>query len=966
MPVDTRRTDAPVSCAAPSHSSAPVSRLWRRLLAGVLGRFRVGDVHVPRHRVLFESLEPRLLLSATPTLLGTMLDDNDVSGNPAIYGTLGNDIIDALAGDDVVYGDAGGGSGAGGGDDILVGGDGRDLLYGEDGDDWIEPGPMPQPVLANQTVYGGDGTDTLFLSGAPTDYDFFDYTNGGFIANAIGTAAPEGQVAAFEIEYVSFGVSVLDYADGTAQPLALVDVAQLVPDRGDRAAIAVADTVTGGLGASEILISLSALFANDIDLDGDAFTVAELIGAPGVVVEGFDNDPLTALPDVPPEHAADFPDGLVRVRLDAPLTAPVTFDYRLADVATGLLTGNTATVTIRPGAAPTAADDTLRATIGQDTFFSYDRLLANDSSGLTFLRIVPESVVASGSVRVDDTGSGLGVASFDTLPGTLSFTYEAQDAFGNVASANVSVEVVNRAPIVADRAAVVTPGGTYTLYFDDLVAFPANFDPDGDALSIASYGLTLPSTVTLMGFADRIEFSFAADYAGDYALDFRLTDPTGAEGAGRFRFLTTTVAAPVAVADTLRWGISAGPGQAFGTFSLSRLLANDVIAPGVKVYADFASVAQPANGIIYVEPGNPNGVVPTTDPLNLMLSYMPRAGFTGTDTVTYDIVDELGRRSTTTLTFDVSVPAPVVPDTTIAIPVGATSVTFPVSALLTNATVVGSVKFSGYASRFDDDSGVLWAQVDPVTREYLTFTYTPDPDTILGEDAFFIGVVDQGAEGGSARGATFVRFASETNADLSLTLDIAADTLRAGESTGVVVRVDNAGPASAGGVVRLTPGLGVRFLGAPEGFDPVSGIWTFGPIASGGFAAIAIDTVFATVGTLHVVGEIMSASAPDSDSTPGNGIAAGEDDRAVDSVSVSAANRPPVASDFVASETEDFAAFEIHLAGLTVDPDGNATTWTINRIVGGAVIGLRSHHRPRHLCRPPTSTGGADRVDGDR
>ncbi|MBK8019192.1 MAG: LEPR-XLL domain-containing protein [Betaproteobacteria bacterium] len=158
-----------------------------------------------RRRAVFETLEPRLLLSATPTLLGTILDDNDVSGNPAIYGTLGNDIIDGLAGDDAIYADGGGGSGAGGGDDILVGGNGRDYLDGEDGDDWLEPGPMDPPVTANQTVRGGDGTDTLFLRGAPTDYDFFDYS-GGFIANAIGSNAPEGQVAAFEVERVAFGV----------------------------------------------------------------------------------------------------------------------------------------------------------------------------------------------------------------------------------------------------------------------------------------------------------------------------------------------------------------------------------------------------------------------------------------------------------------------------------------------------------------------------------------------------------------------------------------------------------------------------------------------------------------------------------------------------------------------------------------------------------------------------------------
>ena len=46
------------------------------------------------------------------------------------------------------------------------------------------------------------------------------------------------------------------------------------------------------------------------------------------------------LPDVPSEYAFDFPDGLVRVQLDAPLTAPVTFGYRLADASSGLVLGN--------------------------------------------------------------------------------------------------------------------------------------------------------------------------------------------------------------------------------------------------------------------------------------------------------------------------------------------------------------------------------------------------------------------------------------------------------------------------------------------------------------------------------------------------------------------------------------------------------------------------------------------------
>ncbi|MBK8019191.1 MAG: hypothetical protein IPK20_22635 [Betaproteobacteria bacterium] len=584
-------------------------------------------------------------------------------------------------------------------------------------------------------------------------------------------------------------------------------MAQLVPGfAGDRAPIALADTITGGRGASEILIPLPQLLGNDLDLDGDAFVLAELIGPPGVTVEGFDNDPSSLLPDVPAEFAADFPEGFVRVLLDAPLTAPVTFDYRLADAATGAVIGNAATVTIRPSALPTAADDTLRATLGQDNYFDFAALLANDSPGLTFRGIVPGSVTLGDNVAVEDYGSTLRVASFGTTPTSVGFAYEAEDAYGNLATANVTVEVFNRAPVVADGAAVVAPGGTYTLRFADLAAFPGTFDQNGHALSMAFYATAVPSTVTLQGFEDRIEFTFAAGYADDYALDFALADPTGAQDAGRFRFLTTTPAAPVAVADTLRWAVSGGPGEAFGTLSLSRLLANDVIAPGTRVFADFASFTQPAHGILYVEPGNPNSVVPTTDPLNLMLSYIPNVGFSGQDTVTYDLVDEFGRRSAATLTFDVSVPRPVIPETVIPVPAGATSVTFPVSALLANSTVGGPVKFSGYAIRFDEDSGVLSANVDPVTGDYLSFTYTPDVNTVLGQDAFFIGFIDLSADGGSGRGATFVRFAAATGgatvalaaADAGSVLEgNAADPAANGRLDFVIVRSGDLGSAGS-------------------------------------------------------------------------------------------------------------------------------------------------------------------------
>ena len=127
------------------------------------------------------------------TILGTPLSDQGVT---AINGTIGDDIIDALAGNDTVNGDAGsdtiygregsdnltGGFGNdtiyGGADgDSISGGSGADTLYGEGGDDSIQSGggggtmdggegndTLTAGISSNdpaETVIGGDGNDTL-------------------------------------------------------------------------------------------------------------------------------------------------------------------------------------------------------------------------------------------------------------------------------------------------------------------------------------------------------------------------------------------------------------------------------------------------------------------------------------------------------------------------------------------------------------------------------------------------------------------------------------------------------------------------------------------------------------------------------------------------------------------------------------------------------------------------------------
>ena len=113
------------------------------------------------------------------------LDGEDFIFTGWEYGTGSNDRllgdataenIDALGGDDTVFG--------GGGDDSIRGGEGRDSLLGDAGNDWVVGG------ADNDTLYGGAGADALngglgddTLTGG-ADADTF-YFNGAFGTDTI-------------------------------------------------------------------------------------------------------------------------------------------------------------------------------------------------------------------------------------------------------------------------------------------------------------------------------------------------------------------------------------------------------------------------------------------------------------------------------------------------------------------------------------------------------------------------------------------------------------------------------------------------------------------------------------------------------------------------------------------------------------------------------------------------------------
>ena len=140
-------------------------------------------------------------------------------------------------------------------------------------------------------------------------------------------------------------------------------------------------------------------------------------------------------------------------------------------------------------------------------------------------------------------------------------------------------------------------------------------------------------------------------------------------------------------------------------------------------------------------------------------------------------------------------------------------------------------------------------------------------------------------------------------ADLSLTKSVSSAAPATGSSISYTLAVTNASgsPATATGVTVLdTLPAGFSFTSAAGfgSYNSTTGVWTVGSVPPGATRTLTISgTVNATSGaTILNSAEITASSAPDIDSTPGNG-ATGEDDYAAASFTVSGsrvAGVPPV------------------------------------------------------------------------
>jgi VCBS repeat-containing protein len=246
-------------------------------------------------------------------------------------------------------------------------------------------------------------------------------------------------------------------------------------------------------------------------------------------------------------------------------------------------------------------------------------------------------VDADGTLRYDPRAALDGLDAGQSVVESFTYEIEDEDDEGAVASVTIVVHGVDDAPVaVADAAAAFEDGAVVI----DVVA--NDTDVEGDSFSVVSLDLgeTLGSAVIENGAVHyTADGDLAALGAGEQLEDVLFYEIAGPSGGSGWGTVTITVTgandAPVAFADIMK--------TMQDTETLIEVLRNDVELDASDVLT-VTVVAGPAHGSAVV---NPDGSI----------SYQPDAGYIGTDTLTYQIVDSSGETSSATVNLSVVAPS---------------------------------------------------------------------------------------------------------------------------------------------------------------------------------------------------------------------------------------------------------------------------------------------------------------------
>lgn len=196
--------------------------------------------------------------------------------------------------------------------------------------------------------------------------------------------------------------------------------------------------------------------------------------------------------------------------------------------------------------------------------------------------------------------------------------------------------IINTAPVANKDTATTSADKAVTI---DVLKNDS--DADGDTLVIASFTQGSKGSVKQSG--NNLIYTPTADATGTDTFTYTIADPDGAKSTGTVSVTLTTVTPPPEelVAQTDSFDVQATTGG----ITLDAL-ANDTIPAGQSV--TLTVVGAPKHG--------------TATVVNNKIVFIPTAGYSGTDTLTYRITDAAGKQTEASITLTIKAATPP-PDT---------------------------------------------------------------------------------------------------------------------------------------------------------------------------------------------------------------------------------------------------------------------------------------------------------------
>ncbi|AGL21292.1 Ig-like domain-containing protein [Actinoplanes sp. N902-109] len=404
----------------------------------------------------------------------------------------------------------------------------------------------------------------------------------------------------------TFSYTISDGAGGTS-------TAQVTVTVGNAAPTAENFVISTGYGTAAVIDVLSTAK----DANHDTLTVAGTsVPAHGMV--GV-NDKTGKLEYVPDEF----------------YSGPDSFTYDVVDGHGGLVTARV-DVTVANG-VPVAAADSVTAEAKVPLIVP---VLANDvDPNNDKLTVTIDQAPQHGTAVVNADGTVTYTPATGYL-GPDAFHYTVDDGHGGTDGADVTIAVINSAP-VAKPDAITSPTDipvTITVLDNDS-------DPNGDAITVTGFTNGGHGTVTLSG--GNLVYAPVRGFTGTDSFTYTISDPSHATATS---VVTVTVlnANPIAVPDTA----TAQPGKP----TVIKVLTNDT-DPNLGQALHLVTVGTPKHGTAVA---NPDGTI----------TYTPNADATGTDTFDYVVGDDKGGQDTTGVTVTIA-PLPVAAPDQSSTPAGA-------------------------------------------------------------------------------------------------------------------------------------------------------------------------------------------------------------------------------------------------------------------------------------------------------